>query len=74
MARDKPHGSRPRRARPHPEQDRDTVVNAGKDTALWIAKRVADGALPELGKAVAGWLIRAIGAGVGASLLDWFLS
>lgn len=58
------------------KQNRETFVNS-RDAALWIARRIADGAMPEIGKALAGWLIRYAGGGVALGWLaeqvwGWF--
>lgn len=46
------------------KQNRETFVNS-RDAALWIARKIGEGALPELGKRLAGWAWKA-GAGAGA--------
>ena len=45
-------------------QKRDTIVNV-RSAALWVARRIAEGALPEIGKRLAGWAWQA-GAGLAA--------
>jgi len=56
------------------EEFREKIINASVRGLRWAVVKLAEGALPEIGRAIGAWIIRGgVGVAVGWAL-DWLIS